>query len=146
MKLDFSQGINQSQETCRMYKAYGGTGMNYTLDLVIHWLLSHINPNHPNIYDMIVAGKQDPFDEIAAAKNHTAQYLTQCVINPNLCKNQSAQLRSESEQWNNLSMCYTVFMRKGMFLSNLRAAHVMRTMETLVTDIIRFEEALISQT
>jgi len=129
-----------------MYKAYGGTGMNYTLDLVIHWLLTHLNPNHPNIYDMIIAGKQDPFEEIAAAKNHTAQYLVQCVIHPSLCKNQSALLYSESAKWHQLSTYYTIFMRKGMFLSSIRATHVMSTMETLVQDIINIEEALITQT
>ena len=146
MELDFSQGINQSQETSRMYKAYGGTGLNYTLDVVIHWLLTRLDPKHPNIYDMIMAGKQDPFEEIAAAKNHTAQYLTRCVINPSLCKNQSALLLSESEQWHKLSTSYTVFMRKGMFLSSIRATYVMSTMETLVQDIINIEEALITQT
>jgi hypothetical protein len=146
MEFDFSPGANQSLETSRVYKAYGGTGLNYTVDLVIHWLLNHFDPKHPNIYDMIVAGKQDPFGEIAAAKNHTAQYLAQCVISPSLCKNQSALLRNESEQWHKLSTSYTVFMRKGMFLSNVRAAYVMSAMEAFVQNIIHIEEALITQT
>lgn len=146
MELDFSPGVNQSQETSRMYKAYCGTGLNYTLDLVIHWLCCHIDPTHPNIYDMIVAGKQDPFEEIAAVQNHTAQYLAQCMIHPSLCKNQSALLRNEAEQWHQLSTSYTIFMRKGMFLSNVRAAYVMSTMKALVKNIIHIEEALITQT
>jgi len=145
MALDFSPGANQSRETSRMYKAYGGTGLNYTVDLIIHWLLTHLNPKHPNIYDMIVAGKQNPFGEIAAAKKHVAQYLATCLIYPGVCKNQSVFLQNESGQWYNLSASYNVFMRKGVFLSNLRAAHVMSGMERLMSTIVSLEQALISQ-
>jgi Peptidase_C39 like family len=143
MAFDFSPGVNQSQETSAMYKTYGGTGLNYTVDLVIHWLLTHFNPNQPNIYDMIVAGKQNPFSEIAAAKKHVALYLAACMIYPGLCKNQSVLLSSESGQWYNLTTSYDLFMRKGVFLSNSRAAHAMNTMEQLVNEIVSLEQALI---
>jgi len=145
MYLDFSPGENQSQTTGHMYKVYGSFGLNYTVDLVIHWLWSHIDPLHPNIYDMIMAGKQDAFGAIAAAKNHTAQYLAQCTAHPDLCRNQSALLLSESEQWRELSTYYSVFMRRGLFLSSVRAAFVMRHMEPLVKDIITIEKTLITQ-
>ena len=145
MELDFSPGANQSQETSRLYKTYGGTGLNYTVDLVIHWLLTQLDPTHPNIYDMIVAGKQDPFNEIAAAKKHVAQFLATCMVYPGLCKNQSVLLHSESEQWHNLSTYYGIFVRKGLFLSNLRAVHVMNAMQQLMNDIIPLEQALITQ-
>ncbi len=143
LAFDFSQGVNQSRETSRLYKTYGGTGLNYTVDLVIHWLLTHVEPGSPNIYDMIIAGKQDAFGEIAAAKKHVAHYLAACMIYPGLCQNQSVLLHRESEQWYNLSASYDVFMRKGQFLSNLRAAHVMSTMETLMKDIVSLERALV---
>jgi len=143
MEVDFSPGVNQSQETSRLYKTYGGTGLIYTVDLVIHWLLSRLDPTYPNIYDIIVAGKQDPFEEIAAAKNHTAQYLAQCVINQSLCRNQSVLLFNESDLWQKLSSSYAVFMRKGMFLSTMRALYVMRSMDARMQDIIHLEEALI---
>ena len=146
MKLAFSPGTNQSQETSRLYKTYGGTGLNYTVDLAMHWLLTHLDKAHPNIYDMIVAGKQDPFDEIAAAKKHVAQYLATCMVYLGLCKNQSRLLHGESEEWHNLSAYYSIFMRKGLFLSNLRAAHVMNGMEQRMKHIILLEQALITQT
>ncbi|HVQ01181.1 MAG TPA: C39 family peptidase [Candidatus Thermoplasmatota archaeon] len=145
MKIDYSEGANQSQETGSLYKAYGGTGLNYTVDLVIHWLLTHLDPEHPNIYDMIVAGKQNPFGELAAAKKHVAQYIATCMIYPSLCKNQSDLLSSESDHWYNLSASYDIFMRKGLFLSNLRATHLMNSMEQLMSDIIPIEQALINQ-
>jgi hypothetical protein len=144
MALDFSPGVNQSQETSSLYKTYGGTGLNYTVDLIIHWLLTHLNPKQPNIYDMIVAGKQNPFGAIAAAKKHVAEYLATCMIYPGLCKNQSVLLQNESNQWYNLSASYDIFMRKGLFLSNLRTVHVMNDMEHLTNDIISVEKALIS--
>jgi len=68
------------------------------------------------------------------------------MVYPDLCKNQSTLLRNESEKWHDLSEYYTIFMRKGMFLSNLRAAYVISGMEKLTNDIIGIEEALITQT
>lgn len=146
MHLDFSLGTNQSQETSAIYKEYCGTGMNYTLDMIMQRLCSFVDPLHPNIFDIIMAGKEDPFEDIAAGKDHAAEYLEQCVIHPALCKNQSSLLRSEAEKWHDVSTYYKIFLRKGMFLSDGRAAHAMSRMETLMNDIIGIEETLITQT
>ncbi len=146
MQLDFSAGKNQSQETSRLYRKYGGTGWNYTVDSWMQRLCSRLDPAHPNIFDIIMAGKEDPFEDIAAGKNHAADFLEHCLIHQSLCENQSVLLRNESKYWHELSEYYTIFLRKGMFLSDLRAVYILSRMEAVVQDIIGIEETIITQT
>jgi hypothetical protein len=145
MQMDFSPGKNNSQETSHMYKEYGDTGVNFTIINFMHRLCSILYPHKPNIFDIIMAGEEIPFEDIAAGKNCVADYLQNCLIHPSLCKNQSNLLRKESEKWHELSKYYEIFLRKGIFLSDLRAALLMNKMEKLMKNIIDIEEVLIAQ-
>jgi Mg2+ and Co2+ transporter CorA len=145
MQNDFSSGENKSQQTYQMYKEYGGNGVNISLFICMHTFCSIINPRHPNVFDILLAGKQSPFADIAAIKSNVADYLQNCSIQPSLCKNQSDLLRNESARWHELSNYYNIFLRKGIFLSDVRAIQVMNNMDKLVREIIDIEEALIAQ-
>jgi hypothetical protein len=144
MQKDFSLGKNKSQETSRLYKEYGDRGVNNTLITVLHKLLSVLYPHKANIFDILMVGAEDPFKAIAIGKEHTAAYLQRCPVHPNVCKNQSILLRQEAEKWNEVSKKYTVFLRRGVFLSDMRAILLMNKMEKLMEDIIDIEEALIT--
>jgi hypothetical protein len=144
MQLDFSPGKN-SKETRLLYKKYGKTGLNFILTDFIHKWCSILYPQKPTIFDILSIGTDDPYKEIAFGKNHIANFLENCSIHPDLCKNQSNLLMQEAAKWNELSQNYKIFLRRGILLSDLRAALVMVKMEKLIENIIGIEEALISE-
>ena len=144
MLIDFLATKNNSQETFRLYKEYGGNGVNITLFMCMQKLCSIIDPRHPNVFDILLAGKTSPFADIANVKWDVADYLQNSSIQPGLCKNQSNLLRNESEQWRGLSKYYNIFLRKGIYLSDIRAIYIMNKMEQLIKKIIDIEEALIA--
>ena len=144
MQLDFSSEENNSLDTLHMYKTYGGTGVNFTVFMVMQKIFSSLNPLHPNIFDIVMAGRQSPFVDIAAIKSDVAEYLQNCSIQPSLCKYQSNLLRNESALWYDLAGFYNIFLRKGMFLSDIRAFQILHTMHTTMNDIIEIEETLIA--
>ena len=143
MHSDFSSAENNSQETIRLYKDYGGNGVNITLYMCMQKLCSILNRHHPNVFDILLAGKTSPFDDIANVKRDVAEYLQNSTIQPSLCKNQSNLLRNESLLWHELAQYYTIFLKKGIYLSDLRAIHIIKNMEQLMSDIIAIEEAII---
>jgi hypothetical protein len=144
MQIDFSSAKNNSQETLRLYKEYGGNGVNITLFMCMQKLCSIVDPRHPNVFDILLAGKTSPFADIANVKWDVADYLQNSSIQPGLCKNQSNLLRNESELWRELSHYYNIFLKKGIYVSDIRAIYIMNKMEQLLKEIIDIEEALIA--
>lgn len=145
MQIDYSLGENHSQQTYQMYKEYGGNGVNITLFIYMHTLCSIVTPSHPNIFDILLVSKQSPFEDIASLKEDVADYLQNSTIQPSLCKNQSNLLRYESNLWHELSQYYIIFLKKGIYLSDIRAIYIMKKMEQFMNEIIETEEALITQ-
>ena len=144
MQIDFSSEENNSQETYRKYKEYGGNGVNITIYMYMHTLCSILDSHHPNIFDILLAGKVTPFTDIANIKRDVSEFLQNSSIQPSLCKNQSNLLRNESELWRELAHYYSIFLRKGIYLSDIRAIYIMNKMEQLIKEIINIEEALIA--
>ncbi len=144
MLEDFLPGKNKSQETSHLYKEYGGTGVKNILITVMYKLFSVLYPQKVNIFDILMIGIEDPFKAIAIGKEHTAAYLQHCPVQPNVCKNQSILLRQEAEKWNEISKKYTVFLRQGVFLSDLRAILLMNKIQNLMEEIIDIEETIIT--
>ena len=58
--------------------------------------------------------------------------------------NHSRLLREESEYWEELSDYYKIFLRKGMFLTKLRANIIMNKMEETMEKIILIEQEIIN--
>ena len=144
MLIDFLATKNNSQETFRLYKEYGGNGVNFTLYRYMQELCSIIDPRHPNVFDILLTGKTSPFADIANVKWDVADYLQNSSIQPDLCKNQSNLLKNESELWHGLSQYYNIFLKKGTYLSDIRAIYIMNKMAQLINEIIDVEEALIA--
>jgi hypothetical protein len=144
MQIDFSSAKNNNQEIFRLYKEYGGNGVNITLFMCMQKLCSIVNPRHPNVFEILLAGKTSPFVDIANVKWDIANYLQNSSIQPGLCKNQSNLLRNESELWRELSQFYNIFLRKGIYLSDIRAIYIMNKMEQLIKEIIDIEELLVA--
>jgi hypothetical protein len=142
LKENFSE--EKRSETIILYKKFGGIGFNFTLIEKLHKMFSIFNFAKPNIFDIFIIGKIDSFEDIAAEKNHIADYLEDSHFYPNICEKHASLLREEAEKWDQLSDYYKVFMRRGIFLSKYRANNIMKQMETLIDEIILIEEEIIN--
>jgi hypothetical protein len=144
MLHDYTTGTNTSHATILLYKTYGKTSLDYHLNHLAHQLLTTLYPGRLNVFDIIINGEQNPFDDIARDKQHTADYLANSTIQPSLCQNQSRLLRQEASKWNLLASSYTQFLKKGLLLSNVKAQLTITKMEQLTQDIHSIEEQLIN--
>lgn len=142
LKNDFSD--ENISETINLYKQFGGTGFNYTFMERMEKLFSVLSPNKPNIFDIFMVGRENAFEYIAAEKNLVAGYLENSEFYPDISVNHSHLLREESEYWEELSDYYKVFLRKGMFLTKLRANIIMNKMEETMEKIILIEQEIIN--
>ena len=142
LKNDFSD--ENISETINLYKQFGGTGFNYTFMETMEKLFSVLSPNKPNIFDIFMVGRENAFEYIAAEKNLVADYLENSEFYPDISMNHSHLLREESEYWEELSDYYKVFLRKGMFLTKLRANIIMDKMEETMEKIILIEQEIIN--
>lgn len=145
MKIDFSKGENNRSETIKMYKKYGENGLNFTVTEIFYKLFLKLTPKIPSIFDILIVGQENPFENIAKEKQIIAEYLEQSVFYPDLCKNQSLLLKQELELWYDLSDYYKVFMRRGIFLFELRANILMNKMENTMDKIILIEQQIINE-
>ena len=146
MLHDYTPGTNTSTATILLYKTYGKTSLDYRLNALAHILITRLKPGHPNVFDIILNAVENPFDDIAKDKQHTASYLANSTIQPSQCHNQSQLLFQEADQWNHLADDYTQFLKKGLFLSNIRAQNIMKSMNQCAQDILTIEEELLHTT
>ena len=145
MQIDFLVSETNHSETIDLYKKYGDTGLHHTTIETLYRLYSTLYPNRPNIFTFFMIGEVNPFESIAAEKNHVADYLENCPFYPNLCKNQSSLLRNEADKWNELSQFYKVFLRRGIYLTTYRAELILDNMEKIAKKIIGIEETIIDE-
>jgi hypothetical protein len=141
MKKHFS--MDDKDETIKLYKQYTGNGLEFTFNYYMQKLLSTLYPYKPNIFDIFMVGKEDPFESIAEEKQHAIDYLESSNHYPDICKNHSILLKQESELWFHLSNYYKVFLKRGKYLSSLRANFLIKKMEETMNQIILIEEKLI---
>ena len=145
MKIDFSEGENNRSQTIKLYKKYGDTGFNFTVINIFYRLFSRLTPNRPSVFDICIIEYENHFENIAREKKDIADYLEKSIFYKELSKNQSILLKQESLLWLELSNYYNVFMRKGIFLFDLRANILMNKMKNTVNKIILIEQQLIDE-
>ena len=145
MKTDFSPGENNRSETIKLYKKDGDTGFNFTVIDILYRLFLKLTPNRPSIFDIFIVPQENSFEGISKEKQEISEYLEQSIFYPDFCKNQSILLKQESELWHDLSNYYKVFMRRGIFLLELRSNILMNKMENTIDKIILIEQQLINE-
>jgi len=148
-------GVNATRQLCdwyspenrtntsELYEQQGGPSHHVVLIRLMRLLCSVLRPLKPNIFDILSIPPHDPFKQIAAGKNHAADYLNE---SPFLTwgKNESRLLRGEALLWNALSYRYQIFLRRGPFISPPSAERMMQTMERLMQDILTVEQTILA--
>ena len=140
MKNHFSE--EEKEQTINLYKKYAGNGIEYSIHTMMQKILSSLYPDTPNIFDIFMVGKEDPFQSIAEEKQHIVNYLQNCDFYSDLCNRHSDFLKEEIKLWQRLSENYKVFLKKGKTISNLKANSLIKEMKITTCEIIQIQEQL----
>lgn len=145
LKKNFEPGIKNRLATIYKYK------LNFPLLKFLYKsrvFLSIILPNLINLSRIETAVSQ--YSRIAYEKRDVSRYLwnIQFLLDDtylsHVCRVNSLLLSLETDNWDKLASDYTIFMKKGAFLSLPRAMMLMNKMADTLDNIIAIEEAIIA--
>ena len=137
-KNHLEKGVNSSK-TITIYKKQGKLGILYCLKKLFLPILSFLIKLTPNAGEKFY---QTNFEAIAEQKQQTAKFLN---INKNLsdiCEYEALLFENEAKLWESLASCYSVFMRRGIFLSNFRATFIVSRMNNIMGKVLEIEETI----
>ena len=141
LKKHFDKGIKNRFNTIYSYKLKGKLGIFYRLSELSGPIVVKIL-NIPIDYSKMT--HLDSFKAISYEKIYTANFLRN---NTNLyyynCE-EAELFEQESKLWNKIASCYSIFMKKGIFLSIPRAIFLTIKMNSYMSQIIEIEEEMIN--
>ena len=134
------RGVNNRIKTSITYKIQGKTGILYRLMKRFLPHLAILINLPPYTFEKFY---QNPFETIAIQRKYMARYLLNNIDINNSCAYEAMLFEREAENWEKLASCYSVFMKKGIFLSFPRAIFIVNRMNKIMDKIITIEEAII---
>jgi hypothetical protein len=139
LENDLEKGVHNRTETIAIYESRGKLGIRYRF-------LKNIAPRIAELFrlpsDAVEAFTIDEYRRIAIEKNYTARFLYRNSNMSNICRYEAMLFENESMYWNELSSNYSIFMKKGIFLSLPRTISIVNRMHYSVFKIIEIEDAI----
>ena len=148
LKKDLGKGINHRIATIFAYKKLCTRSL-FTLSYKIYRFFDIFLPSFLNMTDYYTMANY--FYRIAIEKNDMSDYLSEKQYElsdqnlSNICKHDSKLLEYEAENYTKLADEFTMFLKRGMFISIPRAILVTNKMAIITDKIITLEEEIINQ-
>ena len=141
MQNHFERGIQNRFKTIIIYKLQGKLGISYRLlknlaPIVVKLL--NLPPSSAEKYTI------DEFKRIAIEKSWMANFLYNNSELSSICEYEAMLFEHEAKYWNKLSSCYSIFMKKGIFLSFPRAVFLTCRMNNTMNKILEIEDVLVN--
>lgn len=141
MQKHFEKGIENRFKTIIIYKKRGKLGFSYKLIKNLAPIVIKLLNLPPDSAKKFTA---DSFQQIAIEKSWMANFLYNNSNLSDICEYEANLFENEAKHWNKLSSYYSVFKKKGIFLSSLRAFYLMSKMSNTMDKIIEIENAIIN--
>lgn len=141
MQNHFEKGFQNRFKTIIIYKLEGKLGIFYRLLVNFGPIVVKLLGLPPRTTEKFVI---DTFRRIAIEKSWMAEFLHNNSELSSICEYEAMLFEHEANYWNTLSSCYSVFMKKGIFLSYPRAVFITNKMKNNMNKIIEIENELIN--
>jgi hypothetical protein len=148
LKKDLGKGINHRIATIFAYKKLCARSL-FPLSYKIYRFFDIFLPSFLNMTDYHTMANY--FCRIAIEKNDMSDYLWEKQYEfsdenlSDICKHDSKILEYEAENYTKLADEFTMFLKRGMFISLPRAILVTNKMAMITDKIIKLEEEIINQ-
>jgi len=140
LKNDLERGLKNRIKTIAIYKLRGKLGIKYRLFKNAAPIIAVFLKLPSNAGEKFTV---DAYHVIAIEKNYTAKFLYKNSNLSNICEYEAMLFEQEAKYWDDLSSCYSIFMKKGIFLSLPHAILILDRMSSIMDKIIEIQETIV---